>query len=364
MAETSRQEIKELTALRGLAAWWVVFHHFREYTPTFAPAAFRTFFDYGYLAVDLFFVMSGYIMMHVHAQDFLTLRKYELRQFLAKRFARIYPLHVLFLLAYLIIVAALMAKGTDVSRRFSAGSFGVQLLMGQAFTGNWGLYSWNVPSWSLSVEWVAYMAFPIAAWMIAKIKRASLLAGGCIALWITLGAVLWVRAVPDLNGAISEAIFRGLCQFLAGCAIYALHRQHGWAAWKICAIAAVAFAASCAFMGKAALILVLPPALFGTLMVAVQSEKLAPVSRVFTTAPLMKLGEWSFSTYMVHYYIRDVLKALFGKSATYPNWLFPAFLALVFVASIVVNRFFEVPARRKVFGWLGAKKPQVAAASA
>src|SRR5438045_9161393 len=111
----ARQEIKELTALRGLAAWWVVCHHFLEFTPTFAPAFFRTFFDHGYLAVDLFFLMSGYIMMHVHATDFVSLRSYELRQFLAKRFARIYPLHALLLFLSLFVIAALwMQVGPDL----------------------------------------------------------------------------------------------------------------------------------------------------------------------------------------------------------------------------------------------------------
>ena len=55
-------QIHALTSLRGIAAWWVVLFHFDTYLLPYIPVAVFQFIAKGYLAVDLFFCLSGFVI--------------------------------------------------------------------------------------------------------------------------------------------------------------------------------------------------------------------------------------------------------------------------------------------------------------
>jgi peptidoglycan/LPS O-acetylase OafA/YrhL len=338
---SSRDEIPELTSIRGIAAWAVVLHHFREFGGGHLPTFAQFICDHGYLAVDLFFVMSGYIMMHVHGTDFARIGRVATTNFFSRRFARIYPLHLLVLLAYLAVtIVTQLRHPSELSSRFSAGSFGVQLVLGQAFTGNWGLYTWNVPSWSLSVEMVAYLLMPLIGWLILR-SSVRVLAASTVVLIVLLPMVLYSRGVPDLNRAISEAILRGVCQFALGCVLYSLHRSHRCNIPWILSLPVGGFVLTYAIIGQAALLLSLPTVIFAIITIVSQREHLPAVSGFLRLPMLMTLGQWSFSTYMVHYFVRDLAKSLAA-----PMWTVPLWFMLILILSAVAYRFYEVPARR------------------
>ena len=95
--------IRALTSLRGLAAWWVVVFHFREALPPQMPAFLHSIASYGYLAVDLFFILSGFVISCRYSEYFSS--KIEIRNimiFYGLRLARIYPLHFFVIIIYLI----------------------------------------------------------------------------------------------------------------------------------------------------------------------------------------------------------------------------------------------------------------------
>src|SRR5579871_3338787 len=97
------QYLSNLTPLRGIAALLVAIFHFEMAIARFVPASTTMFFEKSYLMVDFFFVMSGFIILHVYGGDFkYTVAKGSLKKFFVARFARIYPLHF-FSLALLII---------------------------------------------------------------------------------------------------------------------------------------------------------------------------------------------------------------------------------------------------------------------
>ena len=86
-------EIKPLTSLRGLFALWVLAFHLGIWSPlpgwNHLPVVSR-----GYLAVDFFFVLSGFILARAHGSNFqarLSLADY--RDFVVKRAGRLFPLH-------------------------------------------------------------------------------------------------------------------------------------------------------------------------------------------------------------------------------------------------------------------------------
>ena len=99
------EHLPSLTPLRGIAALWVVVFHFCWRFPNVRPDDYGVVRE-GYLAVDMFFVLSGFVISHVYKETFArecTVRRYF--DFLKARIARIYPLHLVMLMVFLAAVA-------------------------------------------------------------------------------------------------------------------------------------------------------------------------------------------------------------------------------------------------------------------
>jgi peptidoglycan/LPS O-acetylase OafA/YrhL len=84
-------EIKPLTSLRGLAARYVVIYHFRTFVGApIDPDRWTPFFTHGSRAVDLFFILSGFILAETNP---VLDNAAAYGRFLWRRMARTYPLH-------------------------------------------------------------------------------------------------------------------------------------------------------------------------------------------------------------------------------------------------------------------------------
>lgn len=126
MASTSSQNIVALTGLRGLAAIWVLLYH------VFGYHVFLL--GLGYAGVDIFFMLSGFILTHVYIADRQLGTRRGYAHFLLVRLARIYPLH-LFTLVVLIMIVAVLPQYRELSARdaFSATALAANFLLVQ----NW-----------------------------------------------------------------------------------------------------------------------------------------------------------------------------------------------------------------------------------
>lgn len=103
------QAILSLTGIRGVAALWVMLFHIGQGIPGYSLLPWLTgssFIENGFRGVDLFFILSGFIMMHVHAQDFTVFCRRTLWDFMIMRCIRIYPVHLVVLLSILAVVIA------------------------------------------------------------------------------------------------------------------------------------------------------------------------------------------------------------------------------------------------------------------
>jgi peptidoglycan/LPS O-acetylase OafA/YrhL len=100
ISATDRPHHAALDSLRGLAALSVVFFHLSWTGPLYELAYVRN----SYLMVDVFFVLSGFVIFHAYQGRVTTLR--EARRFLWLRFWRVYPVHFLFLMVFVAIAAA------------------------------------------------------------------------------------------------------------------------------------------------------------------------------------------------------------------------------------------------------------------
>jgi len=163
----TQEYYKPLDALRGLLALAVVFYHVQWG----GLIATNGFIQNGYLAVDAFFCLSGFLMFTLYRS---ISSGNEARSFMIKRFARLYPLHLFTLLAMLLyLFTRLMAHkaglpilepGESVplsdSTSDNLSTFISNLVLTQSLGAHDGL-SFNKPSWSISVEFYTYIVFAL-----------------------------------------------------------------------------------------------------------------------------------------------------------------------------------------------------------
>ena len=169
----ARPEIKALTSLRGLAAMAVVLQHFSATAQLNASGWIPSIVPHGYMAVDFFFILSGFIMCYTYLAGFETLGSRAYGPFLWKRVARIFPLGIAVTL--IIVACGGLASTVDLGWLFYSvkvsGGLGamiaVNLLHLQGFLPD---YSLNDPSWSVSVELGAYLLFPILIFLMFKAR--------------------------------------------------------------------------------------------------------------------------------------------------------------------------------------------------
>lgn len=207
--------LNNLTGLRFYTALWVFLYHFSVYI----GGLDNFFFDKGYLGVDIFFVLSGFILTYAYYKSFfleqITVKKYY--NFLLKRFAKIYPLQILTFL----IVGVLLYVGKYVFHQkdliIRPDHIASNLLMIHAWNINDAL-SWNTHSWSLSDEWFAYLFLFVIAAFVVKINKVI---GRVILLSVVLFFIVrWFNIENfDLNEYTYNGLERIIPEFFLGVSI-------------------------------------------------------------------------------------------------------------------------------------------------
>jgi peptidoglycan/LPS O-acetylase OafA/YrhL len=219
-----------LTGVRGVAALWVLGYHLQLMAPYFALPAFHELpiLRAGYAGVDLFIVLSGFILMLTHEPDFERLSWERTRRFFALRLLRIYPMATVVLLLILLLVAA----GGGFASQWLAAIPADDRLTSFArtlFLANRWWYpvapDWNQPEWSLSVELVGYAVFPLLALASTRIHHRPLLAVlAAICLFLpTLAALFATETAFNANFAWG-ALPRMAGAFAGGVLLARLHR--------------------------------------------------------------------------------------------------------------------------------------------
>lgn len=166
------QRLHTLDGLRGWLALYVAVYHLAAPLTQegLALESLKPWLGAAWWTVDMFFVMSGFVMMHVYREVFA--QRVGLREgwrFMKARWARLYPVHVLALV--LMLPGFLRMPDHEAlwqleEGRYSADAFLKSLLMlhGPWMEGR----SWNYPAWSISAEWHAYLLFPFLAWLMQR----------------------------------------------------------------------------------------------------------------------------------------------------------------------------------------------------
>ncbi len=355
-------EYRGLTGLRGIAALMVFWSHVKERLAmidgAFEPHwLFERLFFSGGRQVDVFFVLSGFVMTLVYHNWFVQgVTRGGYQTFIRRRLARIYPLHVFVLL--LVLGAVVVAPYVGVQMRMGADRFTYDTLPQHFLLIHaWGLGmsepgAWNPPSWSISIEMLAYLVFPFLLWALLRLARRNPWLG--VALTAAAGVAANLVWQWDIWGM--GAIARGLTEFSLGCATALL--MHGaaarWLAGERGALVALAImAAGYAVVADTNIIIALACA---PLLLSLCGDNAA--SRVLGSRPLHFLGEISYSLYLGHFFFVSLAYRLVD-----PVWMAggawqalaggAVLTAIIIGLSTLTYYWVEVPARR----WLGGARP-------
>ena len=357
-------EVRALTGIRGTAALTVFLAHTRAALEPrgidlWVPTAIERLFLSGGRQVDIFFVLSGFILSMTYASWFdsnLHVKQYG--RFLRKRFARIYPLHAFMLILVLCFVLVARIVHADVANgigRFTFSSLVPNFLLIQAwYSDSADAANWNPPSWSISIEALAYLLFPVFLRSTVAIRRSR----PWVMIAVIIGCGLICNAFVFWGQTGVEGIVRGLTEFVLGSCLASLYR-HPLAVWLKSNVGSVV-----ALVGLAICFVLTPDtgfviAVFTAPLLLSLTGKNA-VSAFFGWSPVHFLGEISYSIYLGQFLFTSIAYRLVSTAWMRSGHLATALglLAIVaFVLSLSTMTYFGVerPGRQ----WLAGKRAGV-----
>lgn len=298
--------IPSLVGIRGALSAIVVAVHLAPFAVGLVPApapVWNAVWHGGYVALDVFFVLSGYVVTTGYGRRFARWPgRATYGRFLLARLSRFYPVHLAVLAALAAAAVVGPALGLTVHHTGNLGSDLLRnLLLLQGWGGARGL-TWNGPAWSLSAELLCYLAFPLLAPACAAVRRpAALVACFTAACAVPLVAYTFL-GFDDAAITYQAGIFRAIGGFVAGAALCRLGQSGsrlpalaGRCTGVIVAATLLAVAVLSA-TGRPAL-LAFPLA---ALLVPALAQQRGRIDRVLSTRPLLWSGEVSVALYLTH----------------------------------------------------------------
>lgn len=385
LVHREKAHVLPLDSIRGIAATSVVIHHLLL-MPTFL-AAFPhnawincSFFRSAWLLVDLFFVLSGIVMSLSYVDgDF---ERFSLREFMVRRLARVYPLHIVMLLANLLfrllrislVVAGVVVAAPTAFEVNNAYSFLLNVLLLHSM-GFIDYLSWNAPSWSISVEFYTYLVFGLIVLIAQRMRSiAWFYALSGILVVGSLIVIVFVLGKESLGLQTDFGILRCFVSFFLGVltvrVVRSLPAKPGPAtqgALQVLAMtASVVLVSIVEDIPAASFLAPLTFALFLGSLLAFPQALVVP--RILVVRPLVWLGRRSYSIYMVHalvvllaeYFVRAIgprtIASLDSIWAGLPASLNLAVsLAAVLAVSHLTYIYIEIPGGRFLRNLLGSR---------
>ena len=343
----------DINVLRALSVAAVVGYHLR--IPGFSG---------GFIGVDVFFVITGYLMTR-KVMDDLARDRFSFIDFVGMRARRIYP--ALVVMVVLSTVAGWFLTMPDqYFRQLRQAFYALIFLSNFAFDNDNGYFSMAAQTkpllhtWSLSVEWQFYLWMPLIAWTVWRafgpkpgipaVTRALQIVAA-----ISLAWCLW-KSQNDMLGSAFFSLRARAWEPLAGglIAAYEIRRlaEVGW--WRIklaSAIAGWALIVACVAYPFPEVpwpaSLTLLPVLGSVMVIAARQESI-----LFAVGLIQRVGDWSYSIYLWHWPIWVFAVGWlslrgYDVTSSVKMWVALASLALGFAS----YRFIEQPVRRRRDVW-------------
>ncbi|WP_339799563.1 acyltransferase [uncultured Marinobacter sp.] len=335
-----------LESIRGLAACLVVIYHspFRFENQSFA------FISNSYLFVDLFFVLSGFVMAYAYSEKILAGMGFS--RYLALRLGRLYPLHLFTLMLwvpYVLLKQYLYLSGfggTDQLVDNNVSTFFSNLMLIHAM-GIHDSLSWNQPSWSISTEFFAYLVFFVLTVSLDRQRTLIfplLVSAGCY-------LALQVLGQERLLTTYDYGFIRCLGAFYLGILVYrirskAVHenwlatiRKNRQALTGAELAATLLVIASVSLAGQGYVFALLAVASFCVAILVFSAPDGGALSRVLNIGLIRQIGVWSFSIYMIHrllqFGVSNVSEFILGIDPEQPMGWVSVVINLIMLAAII-----------------------------
>lgn len=350
-----RMDTRGIDGLRGIGAVGIALcAHYYFFVPELNYPFYNRltywFWNYASYFVDLFFVISGFIMVHVY-RDKIKDRKVSFADFTKKRLIRFYPLMVFSLCCVLVLqvihktmTGEFLVENLIFDNSILTFILNLLCLQGTSLVGS----SFNAPSWYLSIVFIMYVIFYVITYVTGKYHKENLAYGAMF----LLGLVIAVKGYSTvfLN-------CRGLVGFFAGCLLYEACRRINemedikkknfiiWTAFFVLiGVCALGVKYSHAVFASNVLVVVVYEILIWPLCVFL-AINMPFVRWTLKQKPLTFLGKISFSMYLIHFPVMvalDDANIIFSMGLNYASKrVFVLYACLVLVISILCYYFVE-----------------------
>lgn len=337
---------KDITGLRALAVLPVlIFHAFPQWMPG------------GFYGVDIFFVISGYLISGIIFRGLVN-DSFSFADFYVKRVKRIFP-NLIALLIFVLVVGWFVTTATeyhDIGINVYRSALFYQNIELMTGPGYFDPLSKNNPllhMWSLAVEEQFYVVFPLIAFLIWKIGRHSVLAMGYFVFLLTAASFVCCLLIEDQNVRFYFPLSRfwelgaGICVAYAETFFKFGMQSHSRTAANILSVfgfaaVLVALAAPTDWYSPAPGWFSLLPVMGGTILIACGAQ--AVINRtVLSWGWMVFVGLISYSLYLWHWPMLAYLRMTIAQPDT---WMVAAALMVSALAACIVYRYIENPIRR------------------
>lgn len=350
----NKEHLRSDTELRGIAALMVAPVHM--YCDEFVQG-----FDASVLpllnsvfAVDVFFVLSGFILPYVYHNHDGTMNS-TWKKFFVARIARIYPLHLLTIAIVGLMILVASSKGISMGRPYFLSDLPPQLLLVHAFPyiEKW---AWIHPSWSISMEFLAYIAlFPLLTLGFKGGRSLSLKVVFMLVFCVIYAATYWLCNKFDANAAMGWlAVGRVVSGFGIGFLLCKINDQHRKISLKvqnhcdlILAVFMAAYIATCFKWFHFQWLMLLVP----FLVLGLSTNKPSFALHILGNPLTVWLGTISYSVYMIHTIFGKIVVGLaqklpFPSTSVIGGLLLATVFGILLLVSSILYYLFENPAKK------------------
>ena len=359
-------EITPLTSLRFFAALYMCIFHIHAFSGL-NFYIFNSFVGSGYIAVDFFFVLSGFIISYTYYPSLIE-KSFSFKEFSLRRIARLYPVHIATLILFILLMVVAGFFDMIANRE---GEYLIEFIRSLFLVHGWfgrgeDAVFFNSPSWSISVEFFAYLTFPFAILMLSKMRLSHMIVFSIVLFLLLyfyflffLEMILTKSSVNEAPLFINSGIYRIIPDFLLGMVTYFVFRKRRFTG-DVSVSLVISFCAllfCCYYQG---LDFISVP-LFA-FIIFLLSERFRQGKAGLLDKPILRYwGKVSYSLYMVHFCIWTLVMnvicgsqrggfGVYESGSLYHYTVVLTSFLLFFPAAMVVYHGVEKPWRQIIVG--------------
>lgn len=350
-----KEFLDPITSFRGMLALMIVAFHYNLNLSThkFNFSYLTPIVNNGYYAVDGFFTLSGFVISYVYMDKFSKISFIKVLKFLILRLARIYPVHILVLFSYVLLLHVFNLK---LPGNYSFIDFLYNILL----INSWGVckdFNWNGPSWSVSSEWFLYLTFPLLAFVFHRLKSFKT---NILLILLILFNEFYIKQnnLSTANFFLDRGVIRAFFQFLYGILIFRVYAKYPkkLAIYDYCSVIIFLFVLFVFFFS---------PYKSGSernntfedgvivfnmmLIIFFLSKCNGFILKLFNLKILQTLGLISYSLYMIHLPLSQIMEKLISNTSFQSSQIIMLlYFSLLISISYMIYKFIELPIRNLV----------------